>query len=418
MPLSSYLKVMCKTASLEDINKAQRHMPYLGRYIQFHQIKIQTKLTMKKILTLALILCVCYVSSSQTLYVPSGTAGISTSPNGNVGIGHSNPDMKLDVRTSDVYVSRFHYNSTSTLSGIRIGRASSYGDLVTSTNGFGIGTGTSGSGLPLNSQNVSDLNFFISNSSGYVGFGTTSPNAKITLEGDGSTLGSASINLKHSGNGMSIGLSTNNNLVVGNSWNPESGTYLTILDGSGNVGIGTTSPTFKLHTNSTGTNNVALFESTDAYALLHLKDNTSTDSELIRRLGDKTGFYSGAVEHIKLDGTGNVGIGTATPESKLAVNGQIRATEVKVLTDVNSVPDFVFEPEYELRTLQETKEYITKNKHLPEIPSAAEIGENGIDLGDMNMRLLMKIEELTLYQIELLERLEKAEGKITKLESK
>ncbi|MDN5213275.1 hypothetical protein QQ020_14495 [Fulvivirgaceae bacterium BMA12] len=113
----------------------------------------------------------------------------------------------------------------------------------------------------------------------------------------------------------------------------------------------------------------------------------------------------------------NVGIGTYSPKSKLAVEGQIRATEVKVLADI-SVPDYVFEPDYELRTLKETKEYIEENKHLPEIPSAREIGENGIDIGDMNMRLLKKIEELTLYQIELLERLEKAEQEISQLKNK
>jgi len=81
-----------------------------------------------------------------------------------------------------------------------------------------------------------------------------------------------------------------------------------------------------------------------------------------------------------------------------------------VLANIN-VPDYVFESDYQLLSLKETKAYITENKHLPEIPSATEIGENGIDLGDMNMRLLKKIEELTLYQIELLERLEQLESK-------
>ncbi len=113
---------------------------------------------------------------------------------------------------------------------------------------------------------------------------------------------------------------------------------------------------------------------------------------------------------------GYVGIGTTDPKSKLAVNGQIRATEVKVLADI-SVPDYVFESDYELRTLQETKEYITENKHLPEIPSAAEIGENGIDLGNMNMMLLKKIEELTLYQIELMEEMEKMKMELKALKN-
>ncbi|MEP0293225.1 MAG: hypothetical protein ABJE13_00050, partial [Reichenbachiella sp.] len=119
--------------------------------------------------------------------------------------------------------------------------------------------------------------------------------------------------------------------------------------------------------------------------------------------------YSSGNSYLNTNG-GNVGIGTTDPKSKLAVNGQIRATEVKVLTDI-SVPDYVFEEGYKLRTLKETKEFIAKEKHLPEIPSATEIGKNGIDLGDMNMRLLKKIEELTLYQIELLERMEKLESK-------
>ncbi len=131
-------------------------------------------------------------------------------------------------------------------------------------------------------------------------------------------------------------------------------------------------------------------------------------------------FYSwksNGSELFRINSNGNVGIGTTDPQSKLAVEGQIRATEVKVLADI-SVPDYVFEPDYKLRTLRETKEYITENKHLPEIPSAAEIGENGIDLGDMNMRLLKKIEELTLYQIELLEKLEELQNKVEKLENK
>ena len=79
--------------------------------------------------------------------------------------------------------------------------------------------------------------------------------------------------------------------------------------------------------------------------------------------------------------------------------------------EVIGAPDYVFEEDYNLRTLEATKAYIEENKHLPEIPSAAEMEANGIDLGDMNMRLLKKIEELTLYQIELLERIEKLESK-------
>ncbi|MEM6737303.1 MAG: hypothetical protein AAF620_14665 [Bacteroidota bacterium] len=86
--------------------------------------------------------------------------------------------------------------------------------------------------------------------------------------------------------------------------------------------------------------------------------------------------------------------------------GTVYSTEVKVELEAGKGPDYVFESDYKLRTLNETKEYIIKNKHLPEIPSAKEMEANGVDLGDMNMRLLKKIEELTLYQIELMEEME------------
>ena len=99
---------------------------------------------------------------------------------------------------------------------------------------------------------------------------------------------------------------------------------------------------------------------------------------------------------------GFVGLGTVDAKSRLSVDGTIRATEIKVM-EVISAPDYVFEDDYDLPTLEATKAYIDTHKHLPEIPSAAEMEANGIDLGDMNMRLLKKIEELTLHQIEMIQ---------------
>ena len=101
-----------------------------------------------------------------------------------------------------------------------------------------------------------------------------------------------------------------------------------------------------------------------------------------------------------LNGAGRVGIGTTSPDEKLTVNGTIHSTEVKVDLNVPG-PDYVFEEDYNLRTLEETEAYIKANKHLPEVPSAIEMEANGVQLGEMNMLLLKKIEELTLYVIEL-----------------
>ncbi len=104
--------------------------------------------------------------------------------------------------------------------------------------------------------------------------------------------------------------------------------------------------------------------------------------------------------------TGNVGIGTTDPENKLDVNGTIRATEVKVAT---GWADFVFESDYNLNSLEEVNTYIQQNGHLPEIPTAKEVEENGISLGEMNAKLLQKIEELTLYTIEQEKRIKELE---------
>ncbi|RXG11374.1 hypothetical protein DSM03_11711 [Leeuwenhoekiella aestuarii] len=93
---------------------------------------------------------------------------------------------------------------------------------------------------------------------------------------------------------------------------------------------------------------------------------------------------------------------------RLDVNGNLRTKEVKV--EIFNGPDYVFESDYKLRELIEVEQYLKKYKHLPEVPSAKEMENDGIEVGKMNMLLLKKIEELTLYQIELLKRIEKLEN--------
>lgn len=100
------------------------------------------------------------------------------------------------------------------------------------------------------------------------------------------------------------------------------------------------------------------------------------------------------------DKNGNVAIGTTTPGSyKLTVEGTIGARRIKVAQ--GNWPDYVFAPEYKLPTLGEVEDYIKVNKHLPDVPSAKEVEKEGLDLGEMNKRLLQKMEEMTLYMIEL-----------------
>ncbi|WP_343306065.1 hypothetical protein AAHN97_02945 [Chitinophaga niabensis] len=100
--------------------------------------------------------------------------------------------------------------------------------------------------------------------------------------------------------------------------------------------------------------------------------------------------------------TNNIGIGTTTPGTyKLAVEGTIGARKVKVMAQEMPWADFVFDPAYALPTLEKVEVHIRSKKHLPGIPSAKEIKENGLDLGEMQQLQMQKIEELTLYLIEV-----------------
>lgn len=83
-----------------------------------------------------------------------------------------------------------------------------------------------------------------------------------------------------------------------------------------------------------------------------------------------------------------------------------------------SWPDYVFDKGYKLKPLSEVADFVKKNKHLPEIPSATEVEKDGFGLASMNEKLLKKVEELTLYLIEQDKKIKELEGRLTKEEKK
>lgn len=177
-------------------------------------------------------------------------------------------------------------------------------------------------------------------------------------------------------------------------WVPSSGN---LYFSTGTVGIGTTTPNvaYKLDVNG-------IINATNLYigGAPYLSSQWATSGTSISYMA------------------GNIGIGTTTPDSKLTVKGTIHTNEVKVDLNGAVAPDYVFESNYELRSLKELRVYLEKYKHLPEIPSAKDMEINGINLSEMNLLLLKKIEELTLYLLEIKQESEALKLRIESIESK
>ena len=184
---------------------------------------------------------------------------------------------------------------------------------------------------------------------------------------------------------------------------------------SGNVGIGNSAPTTLLHVaknmtepsitvQNTGANGGAAYNMVDDASGANWKFKATMFGGFKIRdhasgLNVFTIEQNSGADVIYIKAGGNIGIGTTNPASKLAVNGKIDCKEVEIYLDGWS--DFVFDEAYQLKPLDELEKFIIVNKHLPGVPTEEEVLQNGISIGQMNATLLEKIEELTLYVIDL-----------------
>ena len=254
---------------------------------------------------------------------------------------------------------------------------------------------------------------------GQLGIGSSNIWAPITINSVSSSNGNIGVSLAFEGmNHTEIGYRFNANgsnfyqvLYNGSSINWkhfEGGSYIPKLSltNSGHLGIGTVNPSAELEVKSTTNNDAEIHINSlteGKPSIIRFQDAGTSRWGLLSHFpspGDLSVYnYHNNTNTMVFDASGNVAIGLNNPSSyfKLAVNGAIRSKEVRVEADW---PDFVFYDDYELRTLQEVEQHIKENGHLPGIPSEAEVAENGINLGEMNAKLLQKIEELTLYLIE------------------
>ena len=216
-----------------------------------------------------------------------------------------------------------------------------------------------------------------------------------------------------------------NNGLMGLALGTQSGESMRLANG-GNVGIGTTTPNSKLEVNGNTRINGDLNIFNSTYKLVGFDDPTNyyighypvTGSAGLDlhwyggiRLSDRTG-------NVMQVTNGNIGIGTTdTKGYKLAVAGDVIAERVVVKLQANW-PDYVFKTGYSLRSLAEVENFIKVNNHLPDVPSETDVKAKGIDVEEMNATLLKKVEELTLYMIELQKQNEVLKKRMDSLDKK
>lgn len=299
---------------------------------------------------------------------------------------------------------------------------------------------------------------------GNVGIGTIAPSEKLEVNGDikanNLKLSSLNAGLLTVTTGGSLGNATQGEVgallgITGTSdYIPKFGSGNTLVDSyirQGLLDYGSRSIAFKYDANPLKAHfhfgshqTLHVDDGTSIFAYNSYSNNTGTGwtyprldpnmgaSQLVQGNDGRISFQNLKISEnhltdwktaLTIDPNRNVGIGTNSPTSRLQVNGDFRlvnstgSTEFyiqdngevkcrKIKVTLDNIPDYVFKPGFKLLTLKETELFIAQNGHLPEVPCAEEVAENGADLGELNKILLKKIEEMTLHLIRMEKELE------------
>jgi hypothetical protein len=384
-------------------------------------------------------------ASNDIRFQTGGSDRITVKSNGNVGIGTTSPSGVLSIEQTLANSSAAHLlfgdptatagtaSSKLIFSGSGIQHAGFAWIPTYPTDQGKLNLTFGASGNP--NANAAKVTF---QSNGNVGIGTTSPNHMLTIQGTpinssyGHLLlgdptavsGTASSKLTFSGSGIQhAGFAWiprypsdkgTLNLTFGSSGNPDVNAAKVTFQSGGNVGIGVPDPKNLLDVNGaarfrrSGSATDGVIIDGEALTLQGWAANNpyiewrNADNSRQGYMGWNTNRLSLMLENgynFTVE-QGNVGIGCTNPDSKLTVAGTIHAEEVKVeILSATVCPDYVFEPDYNLTKLELLEAYIKENKHLPEVPSAKQMEEEGLNLKEMNLLLLKKVEELTLHLI-------------------
>jgi hypothetical protein len=242
------------------------------------------------------------------------------------------------------------------------------------------------------------------NGSGNFGIGTSAPAAKLDVAGAIAVSGQTAVSYTKTTNTFNIGdLGNGDDAAAGGTGDNVAfftrDTEVGRFNQYGYFGLWTNNPLSELEIHDSPKDadpnaDLRLIGSSSGGGVLRFYDGSNeratirsdaTQGDLVFQTGGAS--PNGPSEHMRITAAGN-----------LKMSGTVEAGTIK--TNVWTVaPDYVFEKDYKLNSLEHVERYVNENKHLPEIPSAKEIKENGLDLAEMNLKLLKKVEELTLYAI-------------------
>jgi hypothetical protein len=327
---------------------------------------------------------------SESAYTTTYTPQVTFLNNGNVGIGTTAPGATLHLNTSTSTTLQVQSTSATGYAGLNMVNDSGApgASLLSYGSTYSGGTYDRANGASLhtttNSGASAGLSIAARHTSGYITFHSGGPTERMRIAANGN---------------VGIGLGTPQKKV-----DVFSG-YNDFISVGATLGLGQFTGIHFGYLSETHANyrkSALVFERIDQHA-----------NGKIHLLNGNTGSASATLADARLtiDQNGNVGIGTVNPDELLSVDGTVHAEEVVVDLLVPG-PDYVFDKDYELRSLEQIQSYITANNHLPEVPSAKEMEEKGINLGEMNMLLLKKVEELTLYLIQQQAEIEELKNKI------
>ena len=355
---------------------------------------------------------------------------------GKVGIGTNTPSTPLDVKSTSAFLARFNGGNGMYMgifeNDLYRGYIGSYAGAAADVD-FGTGGSNSGGKVHLTTRATPRLTV---DSIGQIGIGTTTPTAQIDVFNNtvnrSLNIVSSAANGQIANISTTVAINTNNDLLqleLPSSQSPDaqfieasSGGVKFAVNSDGRVGVGGAAlANVGLHV-QTGTDAAPASGGYVVTGLTSAENLSIDNNEIMARNNGATSTLflqnNGGKLTICANG-GDVTIGTTTVASgyKLNVNGKIISTEVRVEALANW-PDYVFGANHKLLPLEDLEASINANKHLPGIPSAAEVKSNGIMLGEMQTKQMEKIEELTLYMIQLSKENKELKARLEKLEKK